>query len=200
MSEPVEIRVFREADLDAIVEFSIRAWEPIYAAFRQALGDQIFFRLHPDWTEIQAEAVRSSCTSNDLDAFVAIADERPVGFSAVALNAFHDRMGVIDIIAVDPDYQRRGIATQLMRRSIEHMRSNGMDIAAVGTGAARVIVRASRLQHRLHAAAGYPLPQADRLATRLRTTTSLQLQAIGGNRARGVVDVRARVHPGRRRQ
>jgi hypothetical protein len=29
-------------------------------------------------------------------------------FAAVALNAFHERMGVVDIIAVDPDYQRVG--------------------------------------------------------------------------------------------
>jgi GNAT superfamily N-acetyltransferase len=130
----IEIREFENGDLDAIVEFSIRAWEPIYTSFRQVLGDPIFFRLHPDWKEIQAEAVRSSCTSSERDVFVAVADERPVGFSAVALNAFHERMGVIDIIAVDPDYQRRGIATQLIHRSIEHMRSCGMDIAAVGTG------------------------------------------------------------------
>ena len=40
----------------------------------------------------------------------------------------------ITTIAVDPDYQRRGIARQLMARSAEHMRAQGMDIAAVGTG------------------------------------------------------------------
>jgi GNAT superfamily N-acetyltransferase len=43
-------------------------------------------------------------------------------------------MGVVDMIAVDPSHQRRGIATQLMDRSAEHMREQGMDIAALGTG------------------------------------------------------------------
>jgi ribosomal protein S18 acetylase RimI-like enzyme len=43
-------------------------------------------------------------------------------------------MGVVDMIAVDPAYQRRGIATKLMDRSVEHMRAQGMDIAALGTG------------------------------------------------------------------
>ena len=52
----------------------------------------------------------------------------------MALNAFHERMGVIDIIAVDPDYQRRGVARLLIAASIAHMRSCGMDIAAVETG------------------------------------------------------------------
>jgi GNAT superfamily N-acetyltransferase len=133
-NDSVEIRAFDERDLEAIVEFSVRAWEPVYVSLREVLGDPIFFRLHPDWREVQANAVRASCTNDEFDVLVAVADGRPVGFAAIALNAFHERMGVIDIIAVDPDYQRRGIATRLMDRSIDHMRSHGMDIAAVGTG------------------------------------------------------------------
>ena len=66
--------------------------------------------------------------------FVALAEGRVVGFAAVALNAFHEGMGVVDMVAVEPEYQRSGIATQLMARSIEHMLAEGMDIAAVGTG------------------------------------------------------------------
>ena len=74
------------------------------------LGEPIFDRLHrPDWRTVQADAVRSSCTSEDRDVFVAAADERPVGFATIALNAFHEGMGVVDMIAVDPVYQRRGI-------------------------------------------------------------------------------------------
>jgi GNAT superfamily N-acetyltransferase len=135
VSLDLAIRPFHESDLDAVVDFSLRAWEPIFDSLRQVLGDPIFDRLHdPDWRSVQAEAVRSSCTSDERDVFVAVADDRPVGFSAVALNAFHERMGVIHIMAVDPLHQRRGIARQLIDRSIEHMRDCGMDIAAVGTG------------------------------------------------------------------
>jgi GNAT superfamily N-acetyltransferase len=91
------------------------------------LGDPIFFRLHqPDWRTVQAETVRSSCTSDGRDVFVAVADGRPVGFAAVALNAFHEGRGVVEIIAVDPAYQRRGIATELMNRSADHLRDHGM--------------------------------------------------------------------------
>jgi ribosomal protein S18 acetylase RimI-like enzyme len=43
------------------------------------------------------------CEAPDLDA------RRPVGFASVVLNAFHERMGVVDMVAVDPPYQRRGI-------------------------------------------------------------------------------------------
>jgi GNAT superfamily N-acetyltransferase len=110
----------------------------VFESLRDVLGDPIFDRLHdPDWQTAQADAVRSGCTSGDQDVLVAVADGRPVGFATVALNAFHERMGVVDMIAVDPAYQRRGIATQLMDRAVEHMRASGMDIAAVGTGGDR---------------------------------------------------------------
>jgi ribosomal protein S18 acetylase RimI-like enzyme len=132
--DAIEIREFREHDLEAIVEFSLRAWQPIFASAREVLGDDIFLRLHPDWKANQADAVRSTCTNDARDVFVAVANERPVGFVAVALNAFNERMGVIDIIGVDPDYQRRGIGLRLTEVATEHMRSRGMDIAVVETG------------------------------------------------------------------
>src|SRR6476660_4049610 len=97
-------------------------------------GDEIFSPPTPDWKANQAEAVRSSCTNEERDVFVAVASGRPVGFVAVALNAFHERVGVIDIIGVDPDYQRRGISSQLTEFATGHMRSRGMDIAVVETG------------------------------------------------------------------
>ena len=134
MAEETIIREFCKEDVGAIVEFSLRAWEPVFASLRQVLGDDIFLRLHPDWKEDQADAVRSACTNEERDVFVAVMDGRPIGFVAVALNAFHERMGVVDIIGVDPDYQRRGISSQLTGFATEHMRSRGMDIAVVETG------------------------------------------------------------------
>jgi hypothetical protein len=88
VSAGVEIRPYEESDLQAIVEFSLRAWRPVFESLRRVLGDPIFVRLNqPDWEAIQAEAVRSSCTGDELDAFVAVADGLPVGFAGVALNA-----------------------------------------------------------------------------------------------------------------
>jgi GNAT superfamily N-acetyltransferase len=134
MTNELELREFGDGDLETVVEFSLRAWAPVFAAVRDVLGDQIFIRLHPDWKASQAEAVRSSCTNRERDVYVAVADGRPVGFVVVALNAFHERMGVIEIIGVDPDYQRRGVSSRLTDFATEHMRSRGMDIAVVETG------------------------------------------------------------------
>jgi ribosomal protein S18 acetylase RimI-like enzyme len=134
MAGEVEIRELREDDVERVVEFALRAWAPVYESLQRVLGDEIFLRLHPDWRADQAGAVRSSCTSPDRDVFVAVADGRPVGFVSVALNAFHERMGVIDIIGVDPEFQRRGVATRLTDAATAHMKEHGMDIAVVETG------------------------------------------------------------------
>lgn len=132
--DTIQIREFREEDLATIIEFSLRAWQPVFASLRGVLGDEIFLRLHPDWRSSQTDAVRSSCTDADRDVFVAVAHGRPVGFVAVALNAFHERMGAIDIIGVDPDFQRRGVSSRLTEFAAEHMQRSGMDIAVVETG------------------------------------------------------------------
>jgi GNAT superfamily N-acetyltransferase len=132
--EAIEIRDFQANDIEVVVEFALRAWEPVFASLRDVLGDEIFLRLHPDWQAGQAETVRSSCTSDERDVFVAVAGGRPVAFVAIALNAFHERMGWIDIIGVDPAYQRRGISARLTEFAIDHMRRQGMDIAVVETG------------------------------------------------------------------
>ena len=134
VAEETIIRQFRKDDLGAIVELSLRAWEPVFTSLRKVLGDDIFLRLHPDWKEDQADEVRSACMNGDRDVFVAVMEGRAVGFVVVGLNAFHEGMGVIDIIGVDPDYQRRGIGSALTEFATEHMRSHGMDIAVVETG------------------------------------------------------------------
>jgi GNAT superfamily N-acetyltransferase len=130
----VDIREFTEGDLEAVVAFSLRAWEPVFDSVRAVLGEDIFLRLHPDWREGQAESVRSICTNDERDVFVAVVDGRPVGFVAVALDTFHERMGAIEIIGVDPDHQMHGIGAQLSEFAVDHMRRRGMDIAVVETG------------------------------------------------------------------
>ena len=41
----IEIREFRHSDLETVVEFSLRAWAPVFASVRDVMGDDIFLRL-----------------------------------------------------------------------------------------------------------------------------------------------------------
>jgi GNAT superfamily N-acetyltransferase len=130
----LDIRAFREADLERIIEFSLRAWEPVFESIRSVLGEEVFAALYPDWRAVQAEEIRASCMSGERAVFVATVDDAPAGFATVWLNAFYEGLGVIDIIGVDPDHQRQGIAARLTQVAIEHMQDHGMIIASVETG------------------------------------------------------------------
>ena len=153
MSDLVDIRAFRDTDLEPIVEFSLRAWEPVFASMRAALGDEVFLGLYPGLARGAGGRVKASCTSAERSVFVATVDDAPVGFATVWLNAF-EGLGVIDIIGVDPDHQQQ--PGRLTEVAIRRMKEHGMTIASVETGgdpghaAARALLRADWLHPSAH--------------------------------------------------
>jgi hypothetical protein len=62
----VELRVRRydDADRDAVVDLSLRAWEPVFDSLRGVLGPSgVFDVLHPDWRDSQCRAVGACSTT-----------------------------------------------------------------------------------------------------------------------------------------
>jgi ribosomal protein S18 acetylase RimI-like enzyme len=86
-----------------------------------------------DWQGAQRSAVEAVCDADDVAVFVATETSRVAGFVALKLHA-EDRMGEIYMIAVDPDFQRRGIAARLTAHAVEWFQAAGMEIAMVETG------------------------------------------------------------------
>ena len=127
------IRVVKEEDIDTIVEFSIRAWEPVFLSFKRVLGEEIFEFLRPNWREEQAKTVASACRNPNYTTFVAVVDDVPAGFVSVVLN-HENKSGEIDLLAVDPDYQGHNIGTKLNLHALDFMKESGMVFAEVGTG------------------------------------------------------------------
>lgn len=132
---PPTIRRLEPADVAAVVAFSLRAWVPVFTSFEQVLGTGIYRRIFPDWSAGQAQAVEQACSDGAATVWVAVADDRPVGFVAVT---FHDeggaRAGEIDMLAVDPDVQRHGVAAALISVALENLRKAGVRLAVVATG------------------------------------------------------------------
>jgi ribosomal protein S18 acetylase RimI-like enzyme len=133
---PVRIRDLAEADLQEVVALSLRAWAPVFDSLRGVLGDAVYQHLYPDWRSMQARAVEQVCRDA---AYTWVADVggAPVGFVAVVHHGPADDepcSGEIEMIAVDPQHQRRGVGRQLIDHALDHMRRAGLRLAVVATG------------------------------------------------------------------
>ena len=130
----MRVRPFNASDSGAVVDLSLRAWAPVHVSIREALGPEVNDALQPDWRVRQrgdVEEVLSAPTSN---VWVADVDGTVAGFVAVRI---HDdrRLGEIDMLAVDPSYQGTGIGTVLTKFALDWIRTSGISVAMVGTGA-----------------------------------------------------------------
>jgi len=131
----LSVRTLVESDIAPVVEFSVRAWKPVHESMCRVMGPEIFGRVYPDWAASQAQAVESVCRVESNRVWVAVEDGRPVGFVAVVL---HDQGGVksgeIEMVAVAPECQGRGIGLALVSLAVEEISQLGIPIAEIGTG------------------------------------------------------------------
>jgi hypothetical protein len=79
----VDVRQYDEADRDAVLELSLRAWEPVFDSLRAVLGPSgVFDLLHPDWRVSQRRAVGEVLDEDAMTVWVAVLDAAVVGFAA----------------------------------------------------------------------------------------------------------------------
>jgi GNAT superfamily N-acetyltransferase len=153
-SVAIEIRDYRPADHDPVIELSLRAWAPNYASLETVLGAELNRRLHgEDWRGYQARSVSETLAAAANRTWVALVDGRTSGF-AVATVADPDRgLGEIVMLAVDPGSQGHGVGLALTDHATAWLRDAGMLVAMIGTGGDPGHAAARRLYER----AGYDL-------------------------------------------
>jgi ribosomal protein S18 acetylase RimI-like enzyme len=130
------IRRLVDDDVEAVVAFSLAAWASVFAALEVELGHEVYHLMFPDWRSMQAGAVEAVCRAPENEVWVAEVDARPVGFVAVGyLDEAATWVGEIYMLAVDPDHQRAGVGAALVRRAVIEIKSRGVDLAVIATGA-----------------------------------------------------------------
>jgi len=130
----LHVRPATPEDLEGIVELSLLAWAPVFRSFEAALGPTIFRLLYPEWPRQQREVVERICAdSATFTIWVAEVDATVAGFIAYTLN-MRDRTGEVELLAVHPAYQNRGVGAALNNLALERMAASGMTLAVVGTG------------------------------------------------------------------
>ena len=130
----VQIRPGAERDIEALVRLSLLAWAPVFESFRQVLRPEVYALVYPDWQRQQRETVERVCHGGEgTTVWVAEADGVVAGYIAYTLDV-EESTGTVELLAVHPDYQNRGIGTQLNTFALEKMRESGMRLAALNTG------------------------------------------------------------------
>ena len=133
MTQPVDIRGFAPGDLAAVVALSLRAWAPVFASIEKAMDAEVFRLQHPDWRVTQKIAVEGVCADDHVAVFVATEGDTVTGFTALKCHT-DDAMGEVYMIAVDPAFQRRGIARTLTAHALDWFRGREMTTVMVETG------------------------------------------------------------------
>lgn len=130
------IRDYQTPDEDGVVEFSLRAWAPVFASLESVLGGELFVRLHPGeggWREYQDAAIRRALADPAMHIWVAEVDGSAVGFVAARLTGDR-KIGEIFMLAVDPEHQGVGVGAALTDTATDWLRRSGALVALVDTG------------------------------------------------------------------
>ncbi len=130
----MRIEPYDPDQLDAVIRLSLRSWSPVFDSIQKAINVDVYRSFYPDgWRVSQQKAVEDVCSATDTKVWVAIDSGSTVGFVAVKLH-LESSLGEVYMIAVDPDYQRRGIGTALIEFALDWMKVAGMSVAMVETG------------------------------------------------------------------
>ncbi len=117
-----------------MVQLSLLAWEPVFAAWEQILGPKLYpIAIYSDWRKSQKEVVEKVCNDEKIITCVVEVDGEVVGFVSYELND-KSKIGEVQLLAVHPDYQNQGIGTALNLYALQKLKESGMKLAVVGTG------------------------------------------------------------------
>ena len=128
-----EIRQIVPDDVAECVRFGLESFRPGFISFRDQLGEDLFNALRPDWEDAHSRYIEEACGDEDKETWVSLVDGAVTGFVVLATNT-DTALGEIELLAVDPDHQDRGVGTALNDFAVNRLREVGMRFAVVSTG------------------------------------------------------------------
>lgn len=128
----INIRPASEQDRTPLIEMVWAAFEPIFASFKQIMGDA-FAVVYPDWRKTQREMIESFYKDEKWNSYVAEVDGVVAGLVVYVLN-HETKVGDVELLMVHPEYQRQGIGAALNEFALQKLKEGGMQVATVSTG------------------------------------------------------------------
>ncbi|MDA2810273.1 GNAT family N-acetyltransferase [Nocardiopsis sp. RSe5-2] len=117
-----------------VLDLSVRAWAPVFPKTRAAVPGFVYDAFYPEgWEARQVGDMAAVIDGEPENVDLALVDDVLAGWVCTRLHP-EDRMGEVSVLAVDPQYQRRGVGNALMQHSFERIKSAGMSMVMVETG------------------------------------------------------------------
>src|SRR5699024_9179746 len=131
---PATIGRFEPQDEDAVIDLSLRAWEPVFASLENVLGDSgVYAQLYPNWCEDLRRAVQDACRCEHTTIWVAKTESLIAAFFPVRL---HHAAGIghTYMTPVAPNHLRLGVGPRLTQAARDWIGRAGMTVAMVEPG------------------------------------------------------------------
>ncbi len=145
----MNIRDFHASDLPGLVDLTIETFRPLFEQhLPHELAPQVFAHDHGDWEgDYRKEVPTLHDPSNDR--FITLAEEEGQFLGYVGWNITEGDSGRLEMVAVHPLAQRRGVGTALCRDVMERLRSRRVTVVHIGTGGDAFHAPARRLYESL---------------------------------------------------
>ena len=125
----------------AALDLALRAWSPVFPQLKAAVPGFVYGAFYPEeWQKRQLSDLGQILDNEPHTVDVAMlqgqnSSEKPqlAGWVCTRIHP-EDSMGEVYILAVDPQFQRRGIGHALMNHSHDRARATGMTMMMVETG------------------------------------------------------------------
>jgi GNAT superfamily N-acetyltransferase len=130
----LQLRRATDNDIETLVQVALLAWAPVFASLRETFSPSVYAMLYPDWRQQQRTVVERTCRGDERTTVWIAETAGAVGGFVVYTLDQSEKIGTVELLAVHPDYQRRGIATAFNRVALDQMRASGMRLAGLSTG------------------------------------------------------------------
>ena len=134
MPAMVQTRPYAPQHRAAVLDLSVRAWAPVFPLTRAAVPQFVYDSFYPNGWEARQRADLAVVLDDEPENVdLAFDGEVLAGWACTRLHPA-DHMAELYVLAVDPEWQRRGVGSALMSRVYDRARAAGMRMVMVETG------------------------------------------------------------------
>ena len=130
----MRIRGFQDTDLPHLIDLTIETFRPLFEEhLPEAIGSEVLAHDHGDWENDYRHEV-PTLHDPEHDRFVILAEEEGRILGYVGWNIALSGSGRLEMVAVHPGAQRRGIGKTLCRDALDRLRDREVSVVHIGTG------------------------------------------------------------------